>query len=52
MWIPGTMMYLAAALILVARLFTNADRKPDLSKGEEGKNVRRTPHPPRLAVIE
>ena len=52
MWIPGTMMYIAAALILVARLFTNADRKPGLPKDVEGKPVRRTPHPPRLAIIE
>lgn len=52
MWIPGTMMYIAAALILVARLFTNADRRPDLSEDVEGKRARRTPHPPRLAIIE
>jgi len=50
MWIPGTMMYIAAALILVARLFVNADRRPNLPK--DGKSIRRTPHPPRLAIIE
>ncbi len=54
MWIPGTMMYVATALILVARLFTNADRRPDRSKDANGKLIRRTPtpHPPRLATIE
>ena len=52
MWIPGSMMYIAAALVLIARLFINADRRSDLSKGVVGQVVRRTPHPPRLATNE
>ncbi len=52
MWIPGSMMYIAAALVLVARLFTNADRPNNLPKRVDGGVVKRTPHPPRLATIE
>ena len=51
MWIPGSMMYIAAALVLIARLFVNADRPGDLSKQTAGKGTR-TPHPPRLATNE
>ncbi|MCL4833541.1 MAG: cytochrome c oxidase assembly protein [Caldilineaceae bacterium] len=52
MWIPGSMMYIAAALVLVARLFINADRRNDLPKDVAMGAVRRTPHPPRLATNE
>ena len=52
MWIPGSMMYIIAALVLAARLFGNADRRQNLANRPDGKGVQRTPHPPRLVTIE
>lgn len=52
MWIPGSMMYIVAGLILAARLFSNAERPTKQTKSGDGGVRRRTPHPPRLATIE
>jgi putative membrane protein len=34
MWVPGSMMYIVAALILIARLLEGEDRKPPLPESE------------------
>lgn len=52
MWIPGSMMYIATALVLVARLFINADKSKNASNQTGKILARRTPHPPRLATNE
>ncbi len=52
MWIPGSMMYIAAALVLAARLFANAERPNSPPKRLDGEVTGRTPHPPRLATNE
>ncbi|MBX3053240.1 MAG: cytochrome c oxidase assembly protein [Caldilineaceae bacterium] len=51
MWIPGSMMLIIAALVLIAQLFVNADRRDGLSKQTAGPEIRR-PHPPRLAMTK
>lgn len=52
MWIPGSMMYIIAAIILAARLFGSKDRPNQRSTETDGEIVRRTHHRPRLAAIE
>lgn len=52
MWIPGSMMYIIAALVLVARLFSDADRRNTDRQNNGERALRRTPHPPRLASVE
>jgi putative membrane protein len=40
MWVPGSMMYLIATLVLVARLLQGEDRKPVLSVAEWGSDAK------------
>jgi putative membrane protein len=38
MWVPGSMMYLIAALVLISRLLQGESRKPALPESEWGSN--------------
>jgi cytochrome c oxidase assembly factor CtaG len=38
MWVPGSMMYIIAALILISRLLDNEDKKPVLPEKRWGSD--------------
>lgn len=52
MWIPGSMMYILAALVLAAQLFNKTEPTGSTYHQKIGETVRRVPHPPRLATIK
>jgi hypothetical protein len=36
MWVPGSMMFIIAALVLIAQLLSEEERKPSLPESEWG----------------